>query len=56
MNLIDYANILIRRGWIMLLLALIAAGSRLPLQPQRSTPSTAPPSKSASSPAAPISA
>ena len=27
MNLIDYANILIRRGWIMLLLAVIAAGS-----------------------------
>ena len=27
MNLIDYANILIRRGWIMLLLAIIAAGA-----------------------------
>jgi len=27
MNLIDYANILIRRGWIMLLLGLIAAGA-----------------------------
>lgn len=27
MNLIDYAKILIRRGWIMLLLGLIAAGS-----------------------------
>lgn len=27
MNLIDYAGILIRRGWIMLLLAIIAAGA-----------------------------
>ncbi len=27
MNLIDYGRILLRRGWIMLLLALIAAGS-----------------------------
>ena len=27
MNLIDYARIILRRGWIMLLLALIAAGS-----------------------------
>ena len=27
MNLIDYASILIRRGWIMLLLGLIAAGA-----------------------------
>lgn len=27
MNLIDYASILIRRGWIMLLLAIIAAGA-----------------------------
>ncbi len=27
MNLIDYTNILIRRGWIMLLLAIIAAGA-----------------------------
>ena len=27
MNLIDYANILIRRGWIMLSLAIIAAGA-----------------------------
>ena len=27
MNLIDYANILIRRGWIMLLLGIIAAGA-----------------------------
>ena len=27
MNLIEYASILIRRGWIMLLLGVIAAGS-----------------------------
>ncbi len=27
MNLIDYASILVRRGWIMLLLGIIAAGS-----------------------------
>ncbi len=27
MNLLEYANILLRRGWIMLLLALVAAGS-----------------------------
>ena len=27
MNLIDYGRILLRRGWIILLLALIAAGS-----------------------------
>ena len=29
MNLIDYANILIRRGWIMLLLGIIAGGAAL---------------------------
>ena len=27
MNLIDYGSILIRRGWIMLLLGIIAAGA-----------------------------
>ena len=27
MNLLEYVNILLRRGWILLLLALVAAGS-----------------------------
>ena len=38
MNLIDYASILIRRGWIMLLLGIIAAGAAFLLQPPDSTP------------------
>ncbi len=35
MNLIDYVNILWRRGWIMLLLAVIAAGSAFFLSKQQ---------------------
>ncbi|MCY4525593.1 MAG: hypothetical protein OXB89_03210, partial [Anaerolineaceae bacterium] len=36
MNLLEYVNILLRRGWIMLLLALVAAGSALWLGGQQS--------------------
>lgn len=37
MNLIDYGRILIRRGWIMVLLALIAAASAYVLSSQQTT-------------------
>ena len=35
MNLMDYVNILLRRGWIMILLAVIAAGSAFFLSKQQ---------------------
>lgn len=35
MNLMDYVNIVLRRGWIMLLLAVIAAGSAFVLSKQQ---------------------
>ena len=56
MNLIDYASILIRRGWIMLLLGIIAAGAAFLFSRQNDAGLPRHPKGAASCPAAATSA